>query len=135
LPRLSFVLYSTQTTNSGSNPGRRIMSKTLVKFKNSEKCTAYEYPLDDKDINMALVLINGRYPDKGRVTNEKVKEIILVTKGKGKIIIENNEHELKEGDAVLLLPKQRYFYEGNNLQIVSACSPAWYPEQHKLLEK
>jgi mannose-6-phosphate isomerase-like protein (cupin superfamily) len=108
-----------------------VKKENRIEFKNSEKCIAYEYPLNDKDINMALVVINGRYPDTGRVTNEQVKEIVFVINGKGKIFVENKEYELKEGDAILILPKQKYFYEGHNLQIMAACSPAWHPEQHK----
>jgi hypothetical protein len=44
-------------------------------FKNSDFCTATEYPLGDKDINGAVIELKGRYPDKGQVVNYKCKEI------------------------------------------------------------
>lgn len=46
----------------------KVIHKNQTKeFKNSEFCTAIEYPLGDKDINCAVIELNGRYPDKGRV--------------------------------------------------------------------
>jgi len=112
----------------------RIKKDDRVRYENSPKCIAYEYPLGDKDINVAYIEINGRYPDKGFVTNEAVKEILFVVEGEGKIVIEDEEHELKEGDVVLLLPKKKYFFDGK-LKLVVPCSPAWYPEQHKNVEQ
>lgn len=102
------------------------------KFENSPKCIAYEYEMNDKDINIAYIEIDGRYPDKGRVTNEKVKEIVFVAKGSGEITVEGNTYCLKKDDAILLLPKQKYFFSDcKKLGIIAACSPAWFPEQHK----
>jgi mannose-6-phosphate isomerase-like protein (cupin superfamily) len=66
-------------------------------FKNSETCTAIEYPLGDKDINGAVVKLSGRYPDKGRVVNEKCKELGYVISGLGKIVIEGEEIALEGG--------------------------------------
>jgi len=107
-----------------------IKKKNRIRYENSPKCIAYEYPLQDKDINVAFIEIDGRYPDKGWVVNEKVKEIVFVAEGRGKIVIEKSEHTLEDGDSILLLPKQRYFFEGK-LKIVVSCHPAWYPKQHK----
>lgn len=103
------------------------------KFKNSEVCTAIEYPMNDKDINGAVVEINGRYPDKGRVVNLKCREMAYVVKGSGKIVVEGKEVELNEGDLALFEPGERYFWEGNLLMFM-VCTPAWYPEQHKEVE-
>ena len=44
------------------------------KHKLSEVCSTLEYPMGDEDINGAVGIINGRYPDKGRVVNKKCKE-------------------------------------------------------------
>ena len=61
------------------------------KFKNIENCIATEYPLEDKDINMAVVKVTGRYPEKGRVTNLKCKELTYITRGSGKVVVEGKE--------------------------------------------
>jgi len=99
-------------------------------FKNSETCTAIEYPLNDKDINGAVVKLNGRYPSQGRVVNEKCKELGYVISGAGKIIIEDEEIILSEGDLVLIEPGEKYYWEGN-MTMFMPCTPAWYAEQHK----
>ena len=103
------------------------------KFKNSEVCTATEYPMGDKDINGAVVEITGRYPDKGRVVNLKCREMSYVIRGSGKIVVEGKEIELNEGDLVLFEPGEKYFWDGNLIMFMS-CVPAWYPEQHKEVE-
>ncbi|MFH1751826.1 MAG: AraC family ligand binding domain-containing protein [archaeon] len=103
-------------------------------FKNSNNCVAYEYLLNDEDINVALIKINGRYPEKGFVLNEISKEICFITKGGGKVVVEGKEIELNEGDAILILPNKKYFFEGN-LEIVVSCTPTWKIEQHKLVEE
>ena len=107
-----------------------IKKENAIRHENSPKCIAYEYFFGDKEIDIAFIEINGRYPDKGCVTNEIVKESVFVVEGKGKIVIDKKEHKLEEKDALLIFPKQKYFFEGK-LKLVVSCSPAWYPEQHK----
>jgi len=99
-------------------------------FKNSSVCTAIEYPLEDKDINGAVIKLKGRYPDKGRVMNLKCKELSYVMRGSGKVVIEGKEIEMKEGDMVLIFPGEKYFWEGK-MEMFVPCTPAWYSEQHK----
>ena len=53
-----------------------IKAKDTNKFENEDTCVAYEYLFKDKDLNIAFIEINGRYPKEGRVTNEVVKENI-----------------------------------------------------------
>ena len=110
-----------------------IRKEETKKFKNSEVCTAIEYPMEDKDINGAVVEIAGRYPDKGRVVNLKCREMGYVIKGSGKITVEGKKLELNEGDLVLFEPGEKYFWDGN-LTMFMSCVPAWYPEQHKEVE-
>jgi hypothetical protein len=55
-----------------------IRAKEAKEFKNSESCIAAEYPSEDKDINVAVVEVTGRYPEKGRVTNLKCKELLYI---------------------------------------------------------
>lgn len=103
------------------------------KFKNSDVCVATEYPLGDKDINGAVIKLNGRYPDKGRVVNLKCKELAYIIKGLGKIMVEDREVKLKEGDMILIEPGEKYYWDGNMTMFVP-CTPAWYPEQHEEVE-
>ncbi len=43
-------------------------------FKNSDCCLAYEYPMDDRNINGAVIKLSGRYPDKGWAANEVARK-------------------------------------------------------------
>jgi len=112
----------------------KIVYKNQTKtFKNSDVCTAIEYPLGDKDINGAVVELKGRYPDEGRVVNLKCKELAYIIKGSGKAVVEGEERQFNEGDLVLIGAEEKYFWEGDFVMFVS-CTPAWYPEQHKEVE-
>ncbi len=44
------------------------------KVRNSDKCEVLEYPLGDKDMDMAIASLKGRYPDRGYCINEECKE-------------------------------------------------------------
>ncbi|HSX28506.1 MAG TPA: AraC family ligand binding domain-containing protein [Candidatus Saccharimonadales bacterium] len=102
------------------------------KFQNSATCTAFEYPSDDKDINGAVITLNGRYPEKGYAMNEVCKELVYVVEGTGQLTVGDETQTLQQGDLALLLPGEKYFFEGE-LTMFMPCSPAWYPEQHKSL--
>lgn len=113
---------------------KKISKSEANTFENSKVCTGYEYPMNDPDINGAVVVIEGRYPDKGRVVNEKVKELAYIIEGTGALVIEGETVELKEGDLVMMEPGEKYYWEGG-LKMFVPCTPAWYPEQHKEIEQ
>jgi mannose-6-phosphate isomerase-like protein (cupin superfamily) len=112
----------------------RIIHKEQTReFKNSENCVATEYLLEDKEIDTSIVKLKGRYPNKGRVVNLICKELIYISEGSGKIEVENEEINIKEGDLILIEHGEKYFWDGN-LTLIISCTPAWYPEQHKEVE-
>lgn len=112
----------------------KIISRTQAKtFKNSDACTAIEYPMEDKDINGAVIELAGRYPAKGRVVNLVCKEMAYIINGSGRLVVEDKEMIFKEGDLILIGVEEKYFWEGD-AQIFMPCVPAWYPEQHKEVE-
>lgn len=102
-------------------------------IKIGETMIAYEYPLLDDALHGAVVKLNGRYPLQGRVVNEKCTEIGYVIEGSGKLILEGEEIDFKEGDQLLIKPGQRYYWEAQATMFMP-CAPAWYPEQHKEVE-
>lgn len=104
-----------------------------LEHKNSADCTAYEYPLGDNDINGAIIKLSGRYPERGFAMNEISKELVYVIKGQGRLTVGVTSHQLSEGDMALLLPGEKYFFEGE-LQMLMPCTPAWTPAQHKVIE-
>lgn len=102
-------------------------------FKNSEACTAIEYPLGDKDINGAVIELNGRYPAKNRVVNLKCKELAYIFKGSDRVVVEGKEIKFSEGDLILIDTGEKYFWEGNAVMFMP-CTPAWNHEQYKEVE-
>lgn len=102
-------------------------------FKNGDTCIATEYPLGDKEIDMALVEVSDRYPKKGRATNEKCKELAYIVEGSGKVVVEDKEVYFHEKDMLLIEPGEKVYWEGNFKMFVS-CTPAWYSQQHKKIE-
>ena len=112
----------------------RIIHKDQTeKIKNSDTCIAIEYPLGDKDINGAVIELKGKYPQSGRVVNLECKELAYIISGSGRIVIEGKEIEVKQGDLILIEPKEKYFWEGDLIMFIS-CAPAWSSEQHRLVE-
>jgi mannose-6-phosphate isomerase-like protein (cupin superfamily) len=101
------------------------------KFVNSKSCVVYEYAFDDPDINGAVGVINGRYPESGWAVNEKCKELVYVVSGEGSLGTASQKLDLHAGDSAFILPGERYCFTGKELVIFMPCSPAWYPEQHR----
>ncbi len=108
-----------------------IKKSDIVSFSNSSTCSGFEFAFGDKDLNAAVVTVNGRYPENGHLVNEVCKEIAYVLSGSGLVGVDNTIHELNQGDAVLIKPGERFFWEGKNLEMLMPCSPAFYPQQHK----
>ena len=108
----------------------KILRKSdAVEYKNSEQCTALEYPLGDKDINGTIVTVTGRYPETRFAVNEVCKELVYIVRGKGVLGINGKEHAFQQGDLVLLLPGEKYYFDGDMEMFVS-CTPAWFVGQH-----
>lgn len=110
-----------------------IYANQAREFKNSNLCIAKEYPLKDNDINISVVKVVGRYPEKGRVTNLKCKELLYIAKGSGSVFIEGEKIDFKEGDLILIEPKEKYYWDCQATMVVP-CAPAWYPEQHQEID-
>jgi len=102
-------------------------------FDNSDICQAVIYSLGDKDIDISLVKVGGRHPSQGYVVNEICKEVSYIIDGSGLLNIENTEYSFNKGDVILIEPGEKYFWNGN-FEALMSCTPAWYPEQHKMLD-
>ncbi len=109
---------------------KTLKKEQAITRRNGSACTVSEYPIEDQDINGAVVELSGRYPDHGRVMNDMCKELIFVVSGSGCAEIEGETVDLSEGSMLLLEPRERYFLDGN-MRLFVPCAPAWYPEQHR----
>lgn len=108
---------------------KKISKNEAHEFKNSDVCIALEYPLHDSEINIAEITITGRYPDAGRVMNQKCKEVAFVMEGSGKAVVDDREVSLSKGDAVLIEVGEKIYWQGN-LTLLISCTPAWSSEQY-----
>ena len=104
-----------------------------LKGKNSDKCKTLEYSFNDKEIDLGIATINGRYPNKGYGVNLVSKELIYVIEGKGPLNFENEKIEFSKGDSILIETNEKYYYDTDYCVISMTCTPAWSPEQHKLI--
>ena len=105
-----------------------------LKGKNSEKCKTLEYSFMDKDIDLGIATITGRYPDNVDGVNLISKELIYVIEGNGTLNFESKKIEFSKGDSILIEPNEKYYYDTEYCKISMSCTPAWSMEQHKLVK-
>lgn len=110
-----------------------IKSKEAMEGKNAETCKTLEYSFGDDNIDLGTATITGRYPENGYAMNLISKELIYVIQGKVTLQFENEKVELLAGDAILIQPNDKYFFDAEYGVISMTCTPAWSPEQHKLV--
>lgn len=102
-----------------------------VPGKNSEICKTLEYSFQDKDLDLGIATITGRFPDRGYVINTISKELIYVLEGTGAIYFENRKVVFSKGDCILIEPNEKYYWDSKYCVVAMACTPAWSPEQHQ----
>lgn len=113
---------------------KMIKFENAEKVANSDKCKTIEYSFGDKDIDLGLATITGRYPENGFCVNTISKELIYVIDGSGKLYFENKSIEFSKGDAILIDNNEKYYWETEYCKVSMTCTPAWSIEQHKLIQ-
>jgi mannose-6-phosphate isomerase-like protein (cupin superfamily) len=108
-----------------------IKADQATRRQNSNECLVTEYEFkDERDIDGAIIDLEGRYPAKGLAMNEVCKELVYVVEGEAMLTCNDQVTTLEKGDMALIKPGDRYFFEGH-LKLLISSSPAWYLEQHK----
>lgn len=113
---------------------KMIKGSDAIKGANSDKCKTLEYSFGDKDIDLGLATITGRYPEKGYCINLISKELIYVLEGSGKSCFEDKIIDFSEGDSILIDSNEKYYWEVSYCKVSMTCTPAWSEEQHKLIQ-
>jgi mannose-6-phosphate isomerase-like protein (cupin superfamily) len=109
-----------------------LKKENAIKFE--QGCIrSFEYPLGDKDLDCAVVEINGRYPEKDWTLNKKCKEIFYLIKGSGTLTTESESINLSEGDMAIINPEEKYYFEGK-FTLLTPCTPAWSPDQTEIVK-
>lgn len=111
-----------------------IKSDEAIKGANSDECKTTEYSFGDKNIDLGLATITGRYPEEGFCVNLISKELIYVLEGEGKLCFDEKIIDFQQGDAILIESNEKYYWESKYCKVSMTCSPAWSKEQHKLIK-
>lgn len=111
-----------------------IKSSDSVQGANSDECKTIEYSFGDKEIDLGLATITGRYPETGYGVNLISKELIYVLDGSGKLCFENKSIDFSKGDAILIEDNEKYYWETQYCKVSMTCTPAWTKEQYKLIK-
>lgn len=112
----------------------------IIKFNeaekgaNSDKCKTLEYSFGDNDIDLGVAIITGRYPEEGYCTNIESKELIYVIDGEGELNFEDKVIYFSKDDAILIDKNEKYYWNTSYCKVSMTCTPAWKPEQHKLVK-
>lgn len=97
---------------------------------NSKEAIVEEYLHNDPDLNLAIGNISARYPTNGYVINEISKELVYVLDGKINLILVQETINLEVGDSVIIDKNEPFAWDGN-ATLLTVCTPAWEPSQHK----
>lgn len=111
-----------------------IKSNDARKGANSDKCKTLEYSFNDKDIDLGIATITGRYPESGFCVNVISKKLIYVLDGNGILYFENDYIEFEKGDSILIDSKEKYYWDTEYCIVSMSCTPAWNERQHKLIK-
>jgi len=102
-----------------------------IKHANSPNCIVYEYPMNNREINIGVAHIINRYPDHGFALNHECTEMGYVVSGSGKLVTETESVSLHAGDVVLIPRGEKYYWEGT-MTVVLPVTPAWHLAQHEV---
>ena len=102
-------------------------------FKNSEKCTLYEFDFEDRDMDCGKAIISGRYPDNGYCVNTKCKELIFIIEGNGFLQIEDKRIDFEKNDCILINKNEKFYWNANCTAVI-ICNPPFNKEQYKFVE-
>lgn len=108
------------------------LTKDSLEKVERETAAIVSFPFATKDLSITHIKVFGRHPfDKKKLHIEhKLTLICYVINGDGKFVVEDKIFKVTSGDAILILPNQKYYIKGN-LEYLVSCSPAYYREQHE----
>lgn len=102
-------------------------------FTNSPTCSGISFTTD-APLDMARIVITGRYPTEGWVRNRESHETVYVLAGEGELLFEEGaQYSLKSGD-VVHVPPERWFRWSGDMTILMACSPVFKVSQYEKKE-
>ncbi len=108
----------------------KVIHKSQRENWKTKTCKGHEYPFGTKNIDCAVIEINGRHPVQDWYRNTQVDEMIYCKSGHGRIFFRNEIYDLHEGDAIFIEKGLWYFWgEESKGTFVAMCNPAWSAAQ------
>jgi mannose-6-phosphate isomerase-like protein (cupin superfamily) len=111
-----------------------IKRRQAIEVENSGTCVVREYRFPSESLSFCISLIDGRYPETGRVANTACEEIYYVISGSGAIHSEKGDFTIGPGDLYHFEKEERFWIEGEKLSLAVTNVPKWRPEQHVLVQ-
>lgn len=71
------------------------IKKSEAEFYSGDGYSGMDYPCQDKDINFAVININGRSPKSGYQVNTGCKELLYIISGSGTLYKKDSEDVIK----------------------------------------
>lgn len=111
------------------------IKKSQAMFYSGDGYSGMDYPSVDKDINFAVIKINGRSPKVGYQVNTNCKELLYIINGEGTLYLKENNDRVafNQGDVILINKNEYYAFDGN-FEATVPCTPAWTSDQHKYID-
>lgn len=88
-------------------------------------------PSPKKDQSIAVVVLNGVYPEKGYSRNDICTEALLILEGSLVLECAGKNYTLKLNDVFIILPGMRYRVIGKG-KVVDVITPAWDSKQNHI---
>ena len=91
----------------------------------------------NESANCSIALVTMNEKSNGlKHYHDNITEIYVFNKGKGKIIINEIEHKVSNGDCFIIPPKTIHFIEAiTQMEFVCICTPPWTPEHEFVSDK
>jgi len=114
-----------------------LIKKNQAKIVDQGTKIIRKYTAPDRQLEINHMVLNGRTPEKEGtfLCETKLHFMVFVVKGKGKIFRGDEVFDVEEGDCVDVLPNTKFAAQGYDFEYITAESPAWYPEQAKIVNK
>ena len=111
----------------------KYISQTKAEVFRNDTITSWEYETPSEVLNVARIMVTGRYPEHGYTSNTIADSVIHIIDGQGILGTQDGSRvELTAHDQLHIAIDDAYFFEGN-LELLYAATPKWTPVQTKHL--
>jgi len=88
----------------------------------------YKYPLGEKLLSVARMVVDGRHPESGYLLEKECNFAMYMTRGKGRYFVGDEIFDVGVGDVVFVPAGNKFASEGD-FEYITFDTPGYYPEQ------